>query len=320
MVALLVSVGPTYTQGHIPQEMRLPRAPGCPSPLTTVASPMLLILSCSRAFVAASLHDKPKPAPGAASELTRLGAKYGTDKVRHRFTDLYHRLFGPQRHDVRRFLEIGVFKGQSIRMWNDYFERADIFGMDYFRAQNRVLKRDLRLSLQKDLRRGNNGTFFEQVAHGALGTRVKLIDANQSDVGEMEATVRKLRAGGRFDIIIEDGSHMQRDQQLNLGQLFPLVRPGGIYVIEDISTGYHWGYDEPPGSNGTTVRVMKFFNATRTMRSRHLSTAQTRYLERWIESSEIVTTGRKRWDVTCVIHKRLLVHPTSMRTDSRDRE
>ena len=37
-----------------------------------------------------------------------------------------------------------------------------------------------------------------------------------------------------FDIIVDDASHWNEQQPATLRQLFPLVKPGGYYVIEDV--------------------------------------------------------------------------------------
>ena len=193
-------------------------------------------------------------------------------------------------------------------MWNDYFTRANIVGVDYFRAQVALLRKanpGLARPLHNDLARGHN--FTDQVFRGELGPRVSLKDVNQSDWGEMQAMAASLRGGDLFDLIIEDGSHLHRDQQLALAVLLPLVRPGGTYVVEDISTSFHWapGYDEMPRTKGTTYKVLEAFNASGRLRSKHLTSEHTDYLERWIDSVESFVTGRLKWDVTCIVRKRL---------------
>ena len=41
----------------------------------------------------------------------------------------------------------------------------------------------------------------------------------------------------KFDIIIDDGSHFAVDQLNTLQNLYPLVKDGGYYIIEDITVG-----------------------------------------------------------------------------------
>lgn len=58
-----------------------------------------------------------------------------------------------------------------------------------------------------------------------------------------------------LDILIDDGGHTMNQQEVSLLQLWQYVRPGGIYVIEDIHTSYltHWGGD--PSREDTTKRT-----------------------------------------------------------------
>ena len=68
--------------------------------------------------------------------LTEIGIKYGTDKVRHGYTEIYNKILDKYRLDNFNFLEIGVFYGSSIKMWNEYFTNAQIYAADYYRGIN----------------------------------------------------------------------------------------------------------------------------------------------------------------------------------------
>lgn len=41
-----------------------------------------------------------------------------------------------------------------------------------------------------------------------------------------------------YDIIIDDGSHMVRHVIASFEALFPYLRRGGLYIIEDLHTSY----------------------------------------------------------------------------------
>lgn len=60
-----------------------------------------------------------------------------------------------------------------------------------------------------------------------------------------------------FDLIIEDGSHRHADQQMNLALLMPLLKPGGLYFLEDLHTSLEPGYDEPAKGKDTTLYVRR---------------------------------------------------------------
>lgn len=64
--------------------------------------------------------------------LGELASLHGTDKGPdgHGYTDHYERLLTPLRRDPIRLLEIGVYRGASLRMWVDWLPNAEITGVD----------------------------------------------------------------------------------------------------------------------------------------------------------------------------------------------
>jgi len=140
--------------------------------------------------------------------LDRLGREYGTDKssLKHHFLDFYERYLATTRDTTTSVLEIGVFNGQSLRMWADYFPAASIVGVD----------------INPDTLR-------------YAADRIHVQIANQAKADELEQVARQ---HGPFDLIIEDGSHVWGHQILTLQTLFKHVRPGGYYILEDLVTSY----------------------------------------------------------------------------------
>lgn len=131
--------------------------------------------------------------PYTQNTLDELAFMYGTDKKEHGYISFYEQYL-PK--NPKRILEIGVFKGQSIRMWLKYFPDAEIHGLDLFKE--------------------NDIPFSDE--------RVKWHIGHQCDYFLME----KLRAYD-FDVIIEDGSHNSRDQMITFFGLFN----GKHYFMED---------------------------------------------------------------------------------------
>lgn len=267
---------------------------------------------------AASAAGNASSSSTPTDELSRLGTLYGTDKVHHRYTRFYHRLFEHQRHTLGRFLEVGVYRGASMHMWKEYFTNAELYGLDSFHNQVEVLRstpaKGLTRALRGDLNRGYN--FTERVQRGELGSRVHVIDANQSEASEMAKVVQSLGIG-TMDLIIEDGSHQNRDQQLNLAWLFPLLRPkSGVYIIEDLTSSFQGIYDERPRSPHTTFNVMRQFNKTRRMESRHMSAEERCYLERWVASAELNVTRRSSKSILCVLRRYESPRPSKVCTTS----
>jgi hypothetical protein len=84
---------------------------------------------------------------------------------------------------------------------------------------------------------------------------VELHAGDQSDQEFLQSLIARY---GGFDIVIDDASHIGRLTIASFTELYPAVRPGGWYVIEDLETSYwesHGG--GPVGTRGTAVDLIK---------------------------------------------------------------
>ncbi|MFI9051371.1 hypothetical protein [Streptomyces sp. NPDC053427] len=150
-------------------------------------------------------------------DLSELSIRFGSDKWGlHCYTPHYERHFAPYADRALNILEIGVggysrpaWGGGSLRMWKRFFHRSMVFGIDIFDKQ----------------------AFQSQ--------RIGILQGSQSDEGFLEEALRRT---GPLDIVIDDGSHVNSDVITSFGYLFPRLRPGGLYVIEDVQTAYWPGY------------------------------------------------------------------------------
>ena len=68
------------------------------------------------------------------------------------------------------------------------------------------------------------------------------------------------KSGGNFDIIVEDGGHYMKQQIVSLNELWPAIKPGGMYFVEDTLTSYQaaYGGDETGGRDHTIPTFMRF--------------------------------------------------------------
>ena len=165
--------------------------------------------------------------------LQTLGSVYRTDKVSHGFCQAYDDKFNVIRDSVKDVLEIGVFFGASILMWRDYFENAEIHGLDTFeglQGNGHVFK-----DADKFYKEWENDTDLKR--------RITLYKYDQGKENDLISfTTEMEKKGISFDIIIDDASHLMRDQQLTFKHMFPLIKKGGYYVIEDVHSSFG-GYD-----------------------------------------------------------------------------
>ncbi len=126
----------------------------------------------------------------------------------------YDRLFNDYRDKPISLLEIGIQNGGSLEIWSKYFSNAStLIGCD----------------INPDCAR-----------LGYDDPRIKVIvgDANAPDVCE-----RVFQRSPRFDIIIDDGSHLSSDIIKSFALYFPRIIEGGVFVAEDLHCSY-WGQFE----------------------------------------------------------------------------
>ena len=247
----------------------------------------------------------------SATSLVALGTLYGTDKVGAGFAAVYDRVLSPHKRLVRNVLEMGVSLGSSLRMWRDFFPNATVWGVDTFKRNQGSSQR----SGKRTTLPGVEGWHHPFLVEWKAGKhdRIKLVVGNQSDETDMVRVVDELLPGVPFDIIVEDGSHFHHDQQRNLVQLFPLVAPGGVYIMEDLQSHPNAaGYQEPRGGANTSLSVLRRYeqskNAT-SLQSRYLTAGDAAVLHNWIKSVETVcaTPGYPAsgcWHITGIIRKR----------------
>ena len=68
----------------------------------------------------------------------------------------------------------------------------------------------------------------------------------------------------KFDIIINDGSHITSHQQNSFGFLFPFLNSNGIYICEDLHTSYNNLYIN---TKETTLEIFKNYKITKKINS-----------------------------------------------------
>lgn len=124
----------------------------------------------------------------------------GTDKhgPNHRYADAYEKIF-PDRDSVKLFLEIGITDGSSMLAWREIFQSALIVGMDIERCS---CERGPRLEFH-------------------LGDQ------------RLQESCERSASGRQFDVILEDAYHSVDNTLLTLFWLWPFVKPGGMYIIEE---------------------------------------------------------------------------------------
>ena len=130
------------------------------------------------------------------------------------YFDVYERHLKKFVGRAPRILEIGILGGGSIELWLKYFgPGTSVVGLD----------------INEDcLKYEYNGD-------------VKIVMGNQGDPAFWDDF---LKTQNKFDIVIDDGSHVMNHQITTLQKVFPHIKEGGVFICEDTHTSYWpqpWG-------------------------------------------------------------------------------
>ncbi|MEW6534438.1 MAG: class I SAM-dependent methyltransferase [Candidatus Auribacterota bacterium] len=171
-----------------------------------------------------------------AGNLTELAKIYWTDKFgTHTYTPFYQGHFYGLRKKKLKVLEIGIGGyddpckgGGSLKMWKRFFPKSMIYGIDLYDKTPLQEKRVVTFAGSQ-----NDTEFLKKVHDNA----------------------------GPFDLIIDDGSHINEHVLTTFKVLFPYLSSGGIYVVEDTQTSYwkEYGGDSDNFNNMSTI--MAFFKS-----------------------------------------------------------
>jgi SAM-dependent methyltransferase len=153
--------------------------------------------------------------------LTQLADKNLTDKGNrrqgHRYTLLYEFFLFPYRNQPVSLLEMGLQIGgpemnkpvdrqttrmPSVQTWLEYFSNVHVTGLDV-----------------------SDFSWFTD-------PRFTFVRCDMNERKNIKAAAETMFR--RFDVIIDDASHASQHQQHGFLEFWPLLKPGGIYVIEDL--------------------------------------------------------------------------------------
>ena len=142
----------------------------------------------------------------------------------HHYLPIYENYFSAYLDKNINFLEIGVADGGSLEMWSKYFSKnSKIYGID----------------INEECKKYEN-------------ENIKVFIGDATDSRFLKDNI--FTSVNYFDIILDDGSHKMEDIKQSLINLYPKLKVGGLYIIEDLHTSY-W-----PKFNGGINKKDNFFN------------------------------------------------------------
>jgi demethylmacrocin O-methyltransferase len=145
--------------------------------------------------------------------LNELANFFGTDKgdfhfEKHNYAEVYEKYLGHLKNEKINYVEIGVndprFPGASIQMWSTFFPQGVYRGLDINLEQVKKLAQEL--------------------------PNVYLYNVDQTKEDQLIDFAEHVPP---FDFVVDDGIHTAEAQITSYRALFPYVKPGGYYFIED---------------------------------------------------------------------------------------
>ncbi len=220
--------------------------------------------------------------------LNLLGRIYRTDKTgRHEYTQHYDCHLRKFRNKKINLLEIGVGGydrpnkgGKSLRMWKSYFPKANVFSVD-IHNKSRVQEK-----------------------------RIKIFRGSQADEAFMKEVVSRT---GSLDIIIDDGSHINEHVIKTFEILFPHLKLGGVYIIEDTQTSYWPRYGGNSHDRTNPGLMMNYFkNLTDSLNHKEfiIDNYEPNYFDQHIVSMHF-------YHNLIIIHKNLNDEPSNIGIEGR---
>ena len=153
-----------------------------------------------------------------------------TDKVTtHQYEIMYGIFLFPLRFAAHRpkILEIGLGcdmnygPGASAKVWQSLLPQAELWEAEYDKA------------------------CVDKARKEGLLEGIKTVTGDQGDLSTLNAWKNEM--GGDFDVIIDDGGHKQSQIGRSFDALWPLVQPGGVYVVEDLQVARRSAYEDTKG-------------------------------------------------------------------------
>lgn len=125
-----------------------------------------------------------------------------------------------------RVLELGIWDGGSIAFWFELFHPKKHVAID--------------------LKQRQDSPYFERyVESRGLRENIRTYwNVDQADRPAISGICAR-EFDGALDLVIDDASHLYGPTKASFETLFPLLRPGGLYVIEDWAWGHWADYQRP---------------------------------------------------------------------------
>lgn len=141
--------------------------------------------------------------------LENLADNTRTDKnTVHSYLPLYQNLLVNKKENAKHVLEVGIFKGGSIKLWNDFFSNAIIYGID-------IINYDL--------------------VWDGIKNNDKIVLHTSSNAYDPDFVSSKFK-NIKLDFALDDGPHTLESMLMFIRLYLPLIADDGILIIEDVQS------------------------------------------------------------------------------------
>jgi hypothetical protein len=135
----------------------------------------------------------------------------------------------------KNVFELGIWDGGSIAFWFEWFKPDKHVAIDFSRGED-------------------SAYFRKYIESRGINERIKTFwETNQADASRI-CDITDAEFDGPLDLVIDDCSHLYGPTKTSFEALFPYLRTGGLYVIEDWNWSYikefqsqdcRWAYEKP---------------------------------------------------------------------------
>ncbi|MFZ0219867.1 MAG: class I SAM-dependent methyltransferase [Candidatus Aquirickettsiella sp.] len=174
------------------------------------------------------------------------------------YFDVYDNCLGRYVGLHPKILEIGVQNGGSLQIFNKYLQNADIYGVD----------------------------IDPNIANLTLENNIHIYNFDITDGQAIAKNFKKIK----FDVIIDDGSHINSEIVKTFKLLFYKLKPGGVFLIEDLHTSYwkshggsYLGTDSAIEFFKKFADLLNFYHIDDNLFLNNLSESE-KYIFKWLQS------------------------------------
>jgi cephalosporin hydroxylase len=118
----------------------------------------------------------------------------------------------------KNIMELGVFRGGSAILFHQLCQPDNMLTIDIGPSVNTL------------------ESYKNQLQDNSLST---VYEISQSDPIRIPLAIQQRFGSTPIDLVIDDASHDYEHTLKSLNLIFPYMRPGGYYIIEDWAWGYH---------------------------------------------------------------------------------